>query len=90
MKNSRGSMLSCGVQVLAVGKDDVGAFATALQINAFQIRLTRVLHELLAHLSGAGKGEAVDLHRQGQRFTHGMAIAGEYLKHPGGQARLLA
>ena len=68
------------IQIRAIGEHDVGALATALQEDTLQVRLSGILHQLLADGGGTGEGQTLDVHRQGQRTPDGMPEARQHLE----------
>jgi hypothetical protein len=56
------------LQIRAVGKDDVGAFAARFQPDALHIAVAGVFQQLLAGAGGAGKGDDFNVRMQGQRL----------------------
>ena len=75
-------------KVWRVGEDDVRAFTTRLQPDAFHVRFTGVNHQLLGNFGRAGEHQRVDIHVQGQRFADGVTVTGQNVKNACGNTCL--
>ena len=69
------------MQVRAVGKDDIGAFAARLQPDALHIAVARVFQQLFTGAGGAGKGDDFNVMMLRQRLTGFMAETAHHVKY---------
>ena len=87
-ENSKGSHIGGCVQIFAIGKDDVGAFAARFGPDLLQVRLARVLHEQFAGGCRSGKGKRVHIHMQAERPARCRAKPRHHVEHTIRHARL--
>ncbi|MND80360.1 hypothetical protein D3C80_721310 [compost metagenome] len=69
------------VQILTIGKHQVGALAAALQPHLLEVRLRRVLHEIFADLGGAGEHQAIDVRVQAEGLAGLLAEPRQHVQH---------
>ena len=77
------------VEIGRVGKDDIGGFATKLEIGALQVRGCGIAHDPASHRAGAGEHHHIDIHRQRHRLADGLAASGNHIQHAGRQPGLM-
>ncbi|KPW95222.1 hypothetical protein ALO79_100495 [Pseudomonas syringae pv. castaneae] len=101
--NCAGGCVGGGLQIRRVGKDNIRAFATGFQPDAFHVRLACVNHQLSGDFARTGKHHGIHVHMQRQRLADGMTVTRQYVEHArrnacldgqlrntnGGQRRLL-
>ncbi|MNZ69687.1 hypothetical protein D3C78_879960 [compost metagenome] len=76
-----GRCLCCRAQIRCIGEHHVRALAPGFGPDAFHVALPGVDHQLLGNRRGAGEGQHVDIHVQGQRLAHGVAVARQDVEH---------
>ncbi len=86
-ENAEGGLFRSQVQVLAIVEHQVWALAAALQPHLLEVGLRRVLHEVLAHLGGAGEYQAVHIRVQAQRLPGLLAQARHHVQYAFRQPR---
>ena len=77
-----------GINVWAVGKNDVRCLATKLERNCLRVAFCRILQEVLAHFCGASERQLVDVHVFAKGAAAAWAEAVNHVEHTSRHARL--